>query len=574
MVDGTQMPRPMNASLMLNSREQLNNEQHLQAEAVVTRETTNPSSVMLRKSRSNDDFLNQDEMFSQRIERPSSWTSPNEPVEPEVVQRSSRIVEPEISRRVYDSVDSVSAKQKPEAVGGKEYNKLVYQGYPKRKVSVDHSDSLAFSSLYSRLNSDKNPTQNEASNVATSAQRGTVDQRHQMGQQQLKTEIDNHQFREVDKQQGFPMGEIRSTNEKVSSSPLYSNVSTEMNEQSKPIPVYSVPDMKKKRQDRQNKQTVVQPFALDEPSPPMYSNVEAERSNMLPFQSLKSVAVHGVPDVDNVKPSQRHLTLPSCPLYSNVKEERPDLVQSVSGPVYSLPDIDKKWAGRHKKRQQQQIAVNEHKHQEFSMKELPSQCKTTFSSPLYSNTNAEMHPVDITESQNLTSVYNVPDMNAGPKKSREATRKISDHGINREAQAPSQHTTFQSPVLPSSLEMAGSMHCEQTTAFDMGEPTYPSLSVPLHLQKAKELPSEVDNVSPDSAHIYDFPKRKDIYKPLPLEGLYDIPSSIPKQEFTEVSGSHYDMPSSLSLVAMNKTKRETAMQADFPFNEGAVRPRF
>ena len=89
---------------------------------------------------------------------------------------------------------------------------------------------------------------------------------------------------------------------------------------------------------------------------------------------------------------------------------------------------------------------------------------------------------------------------------------------------------------------------------------YPHVSVPSYLKKVKPMPSDNAGEEADKAHLYDYPRRKDIYKPLPLEGFYDVPSSRPAhQAFVDEAGLHYDVPSSLSLIERSGTDVQGAI---------------
>ena len=550
MVDESQkrpQPRPYPIPIVSGSvdNEQQTLVQRSQSGEVFNRAPTNPSSVSLRKSRSHDDFLNQDEGYNPHGKRPSSWSSPNEPVDEEVVQRSSRLVDGEMMR-LYDSVTPTTAKGKGSEIQGNGYNKLIYEGYSKKQLPPPQPDNVPLAALYSRLNAGRNP---QAPSTSTSAPNTKPNQTIDTNKSARKTN---------DKEQmGYPMKELLPSLE-VYTGPLYSNVNDEMNAlaESQPTPTYSVPDMKKKREGRQTKPTEHPTFNEDSSSSPLYSNVDTERSTMSKFQMESTPRpVYSIPDIGKKDLPQRHQTVSFIPdpLYSNLTEGKSGLVQSTTatGLVYSIPDMQKKREGRQMKKEQ--------KHPEYPMTELPPRHKTMFSSPLYSNSNAEMHPVHITQSQNRNQTYNVPSLTQYSDGNRPKPT-----GNTRGVQPSFQNTRSPSPPpLPlQTAEITELIQNELATTFGVGEARYPHVSVPASVRRG---PTAAASEPSDSADIYDHPRRKDIYRPLPLEGLYDVPSSIPKWTYDDdIECNHYDMPSSLSLVAHGNERNETAMQGMFP----------
>ena len=133
------------------------------------------------------------------------------------------------------------------------------------------------------------------------------------------------------------------TEDDVTLSPLYSNVNGNMHpvlsKQNKSTPpVYSVPDMKKKREgcelkrEHSDQELVLQvreipPENEAHTSPPLYSNVSKEMSKM-------QKQSYGAQQVNELLTHHS-----SSPLYSNVAEER---VSEPTTPIYSVPDVEKK----------------------------------------------------------------------------------------------------------------------------------------------------------------------------------------------------------------------------------------
>ena len=97
------------------------------------------------------------ETFKPKKKRPASWPSINVPRV--VAIKPSKTVDQELGR-VYDSVALPKAQPKDgTVVGGMEYNKLSYKGYPKKEVMSPSLDTLPLSSMYSRLNTSNDPFQ-------------------------------------------------------------------------------------------------------------------------------------------------------------------------------------------------------------------------------------------------------------------------------------------------------------------------------------------------------------------------------------------------------------------------------
>ena len=545
------------------------------------REPQSATPGVLRRAKSHRDGL-ASENFKPQKKRPLSWPSPSLPIRTVVTQPPLK-VDQETSR-VYDLIASPASKAKKAESGHLEYNKLSYEGYPMKKPPYPSChDSLALASMYSRLNADVNPLHFSAVHVAakpvTSAA-GVSDEKKRIGGLQMKAGPCGKMSKEVDEipDKGYPMPPY---NEVASPSPLYSNVKDDRNssraQSSQPTPVYSVPDLGKKR-ERQNQPMKELPIVTA--SPHVYSNLKAEMAK--PSQSTPG-PVYSVPDMNKKWESRkmkkqdeggqgeateqaqqmrtlppRHHLLSSSPLYSSVDDDR-GLTKSMPALDHGVSDKDYAFDGFHTK----DVWTTETAEQSYQMKELTpwnensplySNVNEELSSfALYSNVNAEMHPVRITQSQkSSTPVYSVPDMN------KKKSRAVNKDQANGDPQLSLQRRTSPSPPplpLPLTAESLG----EDMSNFY--EPRYPYVSVPSHTRTLKPMPSDIAS---NTGHVYDHPKRRDIYKPLPLEGNYDSPPSNPRQVLTDEAGRHYDIPSCLLLVA----KRSGTARKEFMSGEG------
>lgn len=562
-----QQPIPVAVPVKIEKPSQQRRQVQLQPQ----RKVVPAKQVVLRRSKSYPDNLSQ-EKVKPKWKRPLSWTSPSVPIRKDDARPPVR-VDLKIPR-VYDAIAPPTSKAKTVQDSSLEYNKLSYMGYPKRKPPYPCHDSFALASMYSRLNADKNSPHTATSKMAIPMV-GAVDEKNGMGN--LLQVTASQRAKKVDGrvQKEFPMSPY---SEEASPSPLYSNVTKEVNAcstKSLVTPVYSIPDMKKKKEGRQVKD--IPPWNISPPSSPVYSNMNAERNKACGLSSHPG-PVYSIPDMEKkwesrqMKSQQGHkgqreaveqtiqmralpprhqtVSLISSPLYSNLDDQR-GLVESTPVPVYSVPAM-----GMDGEPHQATSKLGTMK-KDYPMKELPPQHETSLlysnanaelsSSALYSNVNAEMHPVRITSSQKSTPVYSVPDKNKKARNRQE--KKDQDNGCS---QLPLYSGTSPSPP-PLPLPMITESTGERLTTFDASEPLYPHVSVPFRLMTVKPMPS-------DTSHVYDCPKRKDVYKPLPLEGFYDVPSSNPKKEFSDVTGSHYDLPKSLSLAASSKST-ETGLKS-------------
>ena len=547
-------------------------ERHIQQiqpriEGVLTAATTRQSSDTRRRANSDKDThctRGTSEAFKPKKKRPASWPSINEP---RVVARikPSKTVDQELGR-VYDSVALPKSQPRDGAVGGTEYNKLSYEGYPKKEVMSPSLDTLPLSSMYSRLNTSNDPFQAPAISKLSASAHSVPDIEEKREAITAKKDTKSKEIVEPVQQVEQAM-----TEDDVTLSPLYSNVNGNMHpvlsKQNKPTPpMYSVPDMKKKREARKLKrehsdqELVLQvrqipPQNEADASAPLYSNVSEEMSKTQgqPYcisadsekkwqsqENLRDKSEGGLERrVEQVK--EFPVLQASSPLYSNLIEEK---VSAPLGPIYSVPDMDKKKKERKAKNDKGPKNLADQAHQAYPMEDLTP----LTSAPLYSNMGIEMSAVQGNASARMpdqsTPMYSVPDMN---KKRQERLAQIKEgrQCVKRNASSPSL------PPIPQ-LDITDSLHGQSTTfnATDL-EPVYPHVSVPSYLKKVKPMPSgntPASDEAADKAHLYDHPRRKDIYKPLPLEGFYDFPSSKPLQQaLVDKASFHYDVPSSLSL---------------------------
>ena len=544
-------PRPQIGAVRPEQPERQNIQQiHVQPriETVSTTATEHQPSNARRRANSEKDTQltrGKDEAFKSKKKRPASWPSINKPRV--VVLKPSKTVDQELAR-VYDSVASPRAQPKEGAVGGMEYNKLSYKGYPKKEVMSPSLDTLPLSSMYSRLNTSNDPFQAPAISKLSASVHSVPDIEEK---RDVSLSNKNASPKEITEQ---IQQDHALTEDDVTLSPLYSNVNGNMHpvltkQNKSTLPVYSVPDMKKKREGRKLKrehsdqELVLQVRQIPPENgvhtssdPPLYSNVSEEMSKMQD-QSYSAQQV-------NELPAAHHATFSSSPLYSNLGEER---VSESTAPIYSVPDVNKKRKEQKTKNDKGSKNVADQAHQAYQMKELQlPRDRSMTDAPLYSNMDIEMHSAQNMPGQS-TPVYSVPDMN---KKRQERLAQIKDgrQCVQRNASSPSL------PPIPSQ-NIAESVQGQSTT-FDITElePMYPHVSVPSYLKKVKPMPTDNANeANDDKAHLYDCPRRKDIYKPLPLEGFYDVPSSKPQQGFVNEAGIHYDVPSSLSLVDKSGT---------------------
>ena len=549
-------------------------ERHIQQiqpriEPVSTTAATHQSSDTRRRANSDKDThltKGTDEAFKPKKKRPASWPSINEPRV--MIIKPSKTVDQEL-RRVYDSVALPKAQPVDGAVGDMEYNKLSYKGYPKKEMMSPSLDALPLSSMYSRLNTSNDPFQAPAISKLSASSHSVPDIEEKRETTPAKRDAKPKEIVEPVRQEQVM------TEDDVALSPLYSNVNGNMHpvlskqNQSTP-PMYSVPDMKKKREARKLKrehsdqELVLQvrqipPQNEAHTSAPLYSNVSEEMSKMQ-GQS------HSVSDTEKqwerqqkmreksegglVKAEERaqqvnelpahHTTFSSSLLYSNLMEEK---MSAPTAPIYSVPDMDKKRKERKAKNDKGPKNAADQANQAYPMKELQPRDRSLTSAPLYSNMDIEISAVQCMPDQS-TPMYSVPDVN---KKRQERLAQIKEgrQCVQRNASSPSL------PPIPPH-DITDSIHGQSTT-FDITElePMYPHVSVPSYLKKVKPMPSDNASEEADKAHLYDFPRRKDIYKPLPLEGFYDFPSS--KPQFVNEAGLHYDVPSSLSLTERSGT---------------------
>ena len=543
-------PRPQIGAVRPEQPERQNIQPRIEMVSTTAAERR-PSDTRRRANSEKDTYLTRNtaaEAFKPKKKRPASWPSINEPRI--VVLKPSKTVDQELGR-VYDSVALPRAQPKEGAVGGMEYNKLSYKGYPKKEVMSPSLDTLPLSSMYSRLNTSNDPFQAPAITKLSGSS-------HSVPDMEEKREASSANKDTMPKENLVQVQQDHApTEDDVTLSPLYSNVNGNMHpvlsKQNKSTPpVYSVPDMKKKREGRKlqrehsDQELVLQvreipPENEAHTSPPLYSNVSEEMSKM----QKQSYSVQQVNEL------LTHHS--SSPLYSNVAEER---VSEPTAPIYSVPDVEKKRKERKTKNDKGSKNMADQAHQAYPMKELQPRDRSMTSAPLYSNMNAEMRNLQGMPDQ-LTPMYSVPDIN---KKRQERLTQIKEgrQRVQRNASSPSL------PPIPSQ-DITDSMHGQSTTTFDITElePMYPHVSVPSYFKKVKPMPTENVNEDADKAHLYDYPRRKEIYKPLPLEGFYDIPSSKPQQAFVDEAGLHYDVPSSLSLV----DKSGTDMQGQIIIHE-------
>ena len=506
--------------------------------------------------------------------RPASWSSPLQDIsrgEPSKVTPGN--TKRKISR-VYDSVSVPVAKATEGAVGGMQYNKLLHPGYPKRQPPKPHPQDPTLAAMYSKLGADRdkqNSTKQSPKNRDTANVRDESQSQNERGPGEMAQRAPQDIGNEFE------------------NAPLYSNVSNEMalhKKLSRSGPIYSVPDMQKKKRERLQKSheqldmIPADPFdqmleMRDLQSLPLYSNLQEELGNISHTTSSKprSGPVYSTPDMDKKRQlrkqqSDKQLTketdqkqqvrpLPPepmeesfSPMYSNLEEERA-LVQSMPGPAYHATDWEPKLNRNHPRQASQRTdRVARHMHQDIPERELPPRHKTFSSTPLYSNMNAEMHPVREIRStkghQQPTAgpVYSVPDM----KKKREGRQvKTNEQFVRQQRVSSPSPPPLPSPDITESMKMS----------FAFGESLYPHVSVPSHLRTIKPMPSETAGVSVYTVDhgLYDTPRRQDIYKPLPLqlEGVYDVPSGNPAKVLASVEeGLHYDLPSSLSRIPSTK----------------------
>ena len=576
-----QQPRPRPLVGALGVEQPVGQIQPIQprVETVSTTAATLQSSDARRRANSEKDTLNRSivEAFKPKRKRPASWPSTNEP-RILVALKPSKTVDQELGR-VYDSVALPKTQPKEGAVEGLEYNRLSYKGYPKKKLTSPSLDMLPLSSMYSRLNTNNDPFHTSPNSKLSASAHSVLDMDEKREANPGKKAIVPKETVEQI-QQDHTMKE-----DDVTSSTLYSNVNGNMHpvlsKQNRSPPVYSVPDMNKKREGRQIKKIKhddlkqtqqmreLPPQNEEHTSSPLYSNVADEMSQL----QGASTPVYSVPDVEKkweihqVKEQSdggsmtraqqakelqtRHKTFSSSPLYSNLAEEMGSVPTT---PIYSVPDMEKKRKGRQAKSDKGSKNMAEQAHQAFPMKELPSRNRalTSDSTPqaLYSNVNSEMHTMQGSLNQ-PTPMYSVPDIN---KKRQERLARIKEgQCIQRNASSPSL------PPAPSQ-DIIDSMNGQSST-FDNPElePMYPHVSVPSYLKRVKPMPSDTVNEAADMAHLYDYPRRKDIYKPIPLEGHYDFPTSNPQQAFTDDNVLHYDVPNSLSLIERSGTATQGQM---------------
>ena len=287
------------------------------------------------------------------------------------------------------------------------------------------------------------------------------------------------------------------------------------NTPSQSTPVYSVPDKQKKREKRQMKKEL--------------SDEEPKNSAEWTHQDnpMKELPPHNYKQLP-----------PSSPLYSNLEDEM-NLARSTAGqslPIYNVP----------KKREEQQISdkkpkdVAEHTHQDYPVKELPPQSYKQFppSSPLYSNLKDDLlNPTQSTTEQCI-QVYSVSNMK---KKREEREKKATQPTLTIEQNVSSPSP----PPLPPPL-MTG----RQIASVDDEESRYPHVSIPFYFKEVRPMPTDRAGAAAEMAHLYDYPKRMDVYKPLPLEGFYDDLTNGTSEQAG--IGLLYDQPTSLSLVTTTK----------------------
>jgi hypothetical protein len=481
--------------------------------------------------------------------------------------RPSKTVDQELGR-VYDSVALPKAQTTQDgAVGGMEYNKLSYKGYPKKEAMSPSLDTLPLSSMYSRLNTSNDPFQAPAISKLSASAHSVPDIEEKLGATPA-----NKDTKSKEAIQPVQQEHVLSEDDAILS-PLYSNVNGNMHpvlskqdKSTPPGPMYSVPDMKKKKEARRLKrehsdqELVLQARQIPPQSDqehtsaaaPLYSNVAEEMSKMQGqsysvsdaekkwerHQKTREISESGSVTVGVQQGNEFPAHEMPSPLYSNLTEEK---MSAPTAPVYSVPDIGKKKKERKAKNDTRTKNLADQAHQEYLMKDLGPRERSLTAAPLYSNMDIEMSAAQM-QYQGMPGqsapMYSVPDMN---KKRQERLAQIKEgrQHVQRNASSPS----LELPPIPPQNLITHSVHQGQSvTPFDVAselEPMYPHVSVPSYLKKVKPMPS--DNammMSDEAAHLYDCPRRKDIYKPLPLEGFYDIPSN----------KSHYDVPSSLSLI--------------------------
>lgn len=519
--------------------------QHVQPDVTLTASTnagSQLSSDTRKRANSEKDALKQSvgEAFKLKKKRPASWPSTNEPQV--VAIKPSKTVDEDLGR-VYDSLSFPRAQL---TVGNEEYNKLSYKGYPRKPVMRQSPDALL---TYSHLNKSNDPFQSKlsASDHSITDMEAKREARQGNKERVPKESRENQEMDEEDE----------------TLSPLYSNVNGNMHPvlskrpaESTSTPIYSFPDMKKKREERQMKkeqrdmETGTQTRGIllqneQDNSSPLYSNVTEEmrelpaagrsrndqdteeRWKWLPNYQGSVKRVESMQQVKEL-PS-RHETLSSSPIYSNLMEQKVSVPQ---GPIYSVPDMEKKRKQRQVKseKESKKLAQQVH-HQAYPMKPLPPRDRSLTSTPLYSNMESEMLTV-----QGLsTSMCDAPEMK---KIRQERLTQIKERRqrVERNASAPSL------PPIPA--QVSGIAHGQTGT-----ESMYPHVSVPSYLKRVKAIPPRSINKEAEEDHLYDCPKRTDIYKQLPFEGHYDFPTSNPQmQAFVDETVLHYDVPSSLSLI--------------------------
>ena len=496
------------------------------------------------------------EVLKPKKKRPASWPSISEPRV--VFIKPSKTIDQELSR-VYDSVALPKAKTKdPGAVGGIEYNKLSYKGYPKKEVMSPSLDALPLSSMYSRLNTSNDPFQAPAVSKLSASTHSVPD----IEEKREATPANKDTGPKETVQQEHALSE-----DDAILSPLYSNVNGNMHpvlskqdKSTPPGPMYSVPDMKKKREARKLKREhsdqklevrQIPPQFESEvhtsAAAPLYSNVAEEMSklqcqsyNVLDAekmwerrQNTREISEERLITEGAQQGNDFSADPTSLPLYSNLMEEK---ISAPTAPIYSVPDMGKKKKER-KAKNGTGSTKNLADQQMYPMKDLAQRERSLTSAPLYSNMDIEMSAARAQGMQDQsTPMYSVPDMN---KKRQERLAQIKEgrQHVQRNASSPSLPPIPPQNLITDSIHM----HHGQSTTFDvtsdLAEPMYPHVSVPSYLKKVKPMPAD-DATSDEAAHLYDSPRRNDIYKPLPLEGFYDVPSS----------KSHYDVPSSLSLT--------------------------
>ena len=469
----------------------------------------------------------------------------------------------------------------PGAVGGMEYNKLSYKGYPKKEVMSPSLDTLPLSSMYSRLNTSNDPFQAPAISKLSASTHSVPD----IEEKREATPAN----KDTKSKETVRQEHVLSEDDAILS-PLYSNVNGNMHpvlskqdKSTPPGPMYSVPDMKKKREARKLKREhsdqelvlkvrqVPPKFeneAQTSAAAPLYSNV-AEEMSKLQGQSYsisdaekkwerhqntreKSEGRLITEGVQQGNEFSAHQDQTSSPLYSNLMEEK---ISAPTAPIYSVPDMGKKKKERKAKKDTKNLTDQAHHQASYPMKDLGPRDRSLTAAPLYSNMDIEMSAA---RAQGMpdqsTPMYSVPDMN---KKRQERLAQIKEgrQRVQRNASSPSL------PPIPPQNLIADSMHHGQSTTFDiaseLAEPMYPHVSVPSYLKKVKPMPLD-DTTSDEVAHLYDCPRRNDVYKPLPLEGFYDFPSS----------RSHYDVPSSLSLTERNEAVDMQGVGISYEKNRG------